>query len=334
MDISNSILVVILILIYIIDSNSPIFYIILTMLLLHFFNKDFPIFQVILIIICVYILVYMVKTIMSVFKYGCNRHRAGLMIERFNSETDSSIAYFKRLNKKTKSLDSNFDKSIAQIEDIKESFIDLKRDICYVLNQIDDGLEGNYASNVPDDEASLPADLQASRAKERKLKAKTYVTQLKKSYFKDTPIIECFSNEDDVSSVKNSLMEDLQSVQDKFTTLKSNLSDLKASISDAQIAIYNVSLGYNDKYLTKLLKMVTAKEGFMSEEDPVSQIENLESDYKPIVNEIAEIQKMIDGFKITINKQKEGVKQAKGPVTDPKIQAQTINDSYNANKKG
>jgi len=329
--ISIALLAVIMIFIYILDSSSPIFYIILTVLLLHFYNKDFPIFQVLLIIICVYLLVYLVKTIMGVLLHGCNKHIPALMVERFASETDSSVEYFERLNARVKTLDVKFDKSIMQIDSIKDKFIELKKDICFVLTQIDDGLEGDYASNVPDDEGSLPAPIQASRAADRKVKAKLYVSQLKKSYFKDTPVIECFSTNNDVSLSKQRLMDNLQDLQGKFQNLNSELTSLKTTISDAQIAIYQVSLGYNEKYLTKLLQIVTKSEGFLSE-DPSSQIENLEFEYQPIVNEISKFQSFIEEFTIIINKQKAGVKQAKGPVNDPKIRDQTIKDSYDAQK--
>lgn len=314
----------IMIIIYIIDSSFPIFYFLFIILGLYFYNKNFPIFQLILIIICVYLLFYMVKSIMTVMKYGCGKHRAALMVERFTTDD-----YFNKLNKRVIELDKKFDTSITKIENIQENFNNLKKNICFVLTQVDDGLEGNYASNVPDDETALPLEDQRNRAADRKLKAKKYVADLKNKYSEKTKIIECF--DDNVPASKQTLMDNLELLHNKFNFLTDNLNSLKKNISEEQIAMYNVSLGYNEKYLQKLAQAVTNKEGFIV--DPVSQIEILEADYEPIIFEISEIQKTIDKFTDIIKNQMFAIKQAKGPVTDSKIRYDTINASYNENSK-
>ena len=126
-------------------------------------------------------------------------------------------------------------------------------------------------------------------------------------------------------------MDNLELLHNKFNFLTDNLNSLKKNISEEQIAMYNVSLGYNEKYLQKLAQAVTNKEGFIV--DPVSQIEILEADYEPIIFEISEIQKTIDKFTDIIKNQMFAIKQAKGPVTDSKIRYDTINASYNENSK-
>jgi hypothetical protein len=334
------ILIVIMLVIYLFfDSSFPLLYFALVVLGLYFYNKNFPISHLLFILICIYFLFYMVKSIFYVLNGGCGKHKPGLVIERFANETDSSLAYFKRLSKRVNELDASLDKSNAQVDAILDKFNKFQADICYVTNQIDDGIEGNYASNVPDDERLLPAKDQKLRSDERKKKAKAYVKNLKNTYSesnKKIPLVECFeATTDDVDFEKQSLLDNLDLVQGKFKNLTDNLTGLKKTLNEKQISMYYVSLRYNDKYLKQLLKAATnpTKEGFTSKADPASQIETLESDYQLSIVEIAEIQKNVDKFIEIVNLQKEGLKQAKGPAVDPDIQASTINSSYMANRK-
>lgn len=331
--------IVMLVIYVFIDSSFPLFYFLFAVLVLYFYNKNFPIFHLLLILICIYFLFYMIKMIFYVLSGGCGRHKPGLMIERFANETDSSLAYFQRLSKRVNTLDSDIDKSIAQVDSILDKFNGFQADICYVTKQIDDGLEGNYVSNVPEDEQLLPAKDQKIRSDERKKKAKNYVKNLKNTYSeqnKKVPLVECFNATTiDVDSEKQSLLDNLDSVTGKFKNLTDNLTGLKNTLSASQVSMYYVSLGYNDKYLKQLLKAVSnpSKEGFAVSMDPASQIETLESDYQLTNVEIAEIQKQVDKFVKNVKLQQEGLKQAKGPATDPDIQASTINSSYEVNKK-
>jgi len=263
------------------------------------------------------------------------------MIERFANENDSSLAYFQKLQKRVGALDSKIEQSAAQVNNILTKYNGFQADICTVMKEIDDGLEGNYASNVPDDERLLPEAEQKLRSETRKEKAKLYVKNLKITHSnvnKKIPIVECFNaSSEDVGVEKQSLLENLDLVQRKFLNLKENLAGLKKTLSESQISMYYVSLGYNEKYLKQLLKAASnpTKEGFETEaEDPASQIQTMESEYEPLLNEIAEIQKSVDKFTEIIKLQKAGLKQAKAPVSDSTAQADTINASYEVNRVG
>ena len=278
----------------------------------------------------------MAKSIMYVMSNGCGKHKPALMLERFSSATDSSIKYFKQLGQRAKVLDSKFDKSIVEIEDIVSKYEGFQAEICYVLRQIDEGLESNYSSNFSVEETKLSEEEQKRLSDERKLKGKKYVDNLKKWYSEthnNTPLVECFSNDDDVTLERRTLTENLELVQDKFKTLKENFSDLKRVLSEKQIAMYYASLGYNDKYLKKLIMAATSKEGFASEPvDPFYAIATMETEIQPIQKEIAEIRTIVNKFIEIVKTQKAGLKQAKGPVNDQKIQDDTINASYAANQ--
>jgi DNA repair exonuclease SbcCD ATPase subunit len=289
----------VMIIIYLfIDSSFPVIYFLFAVLGIHLYNKDFPIYQLLIVLICIYFLYYLIKLVLHVLMYGCGKHKPALMIERFANENDSSLAYFKKLNKRLSVLDSKLDQSTSQLESIIDKYNGFQADICIIMKEIDDGIEGNYASNVPDDEALLPPEDQRSRSNKRKERAKVHVKNLKSSYSKsnkDVPIVECFdTTPDDVAQEKQSLLDNLELVQGKFTNLKENLSRLKKTLSAKQISMYYVSLGYNEKYLKQLLKAASkpSKEGFESG-DPVGQIETMESEYEPLLNEIAEIQKNV-----------------------------------------
>jgi len=276
----------------------------------------------------------MIKAIFFVITGKCGGHKAGLMLERFDVEKDT-LANYSSLKKKVSKLNDNIassQNSVAKIQSLAETF---QPELCYVLKQIDDSNEGNYSSNVPEDELLLPADQQKKRAAERAIKAKKYVERSKKSFSEihGAPIVECFG---EVADSLADLKEDIKGTESNMSSLVESFNEIKAIFSKTDS--YDVTLKYNDKYIKKLADAATApkSEGFYNysaalESNPTLHVEDLEARYKALKTEIdiygVTIKKYINAIKL----QKSAVKAAKAPVTDPNVQKETLNSSYAVN---
>ena len=306
--------------------------------------------KLIFLILSILVIVYIFSKITDILTYGCGRHAAALMIEQFtSSDYASSVKYYKRLNKRIDDLDINIQKSTTRIDKIETTFTSFQADICYILNQVDDGIEGNYCSNVPEEEFKMTSEEQDKRKKERRAKSKVYVTNLKAAFIESrgkTPLLECFANMSDsetasLQDLRNSLMDRINEVTNNFKGLKGTLAKLKNSLSEKQIAIYYATLQYNDKYLKQMIEeMGKKKEGFADvpvepvvvapppPPDPADLIQLLESDYKPIDDEIKMINTAITKFIRVTAEQKVMLKKTKAIGTDEKYQKETLAGSY------
>ena len=302
--------------------------------------------KMVFLIICILILVYLFNQIKDLMKYGCGRHAPALMIEQFGAEYDSSTKYYKNLNKRLDALDDRIVKSTKRIDKIDSTFTSFQADICYILNQVDDGIEGNYSSSVPEEEFKMTAEEQNKRAKERRAKGKIYVKNLKAAFIESrdkTPMLECFANmsdseKADLKDKRSTLVDRVNEVTGNLKGLKGTLAKLKNSLSDKQIAMYYVTLQYNDKYLKQMIEEMTKKkEGFEDlpvepvqapSPDPADLIEGLETEYKPIDEEIKTINAALTKFIKITSEQKVMLKKTKAIGTDEKYQKETMNSSY------
>jgi chromosome segregation ATPase len=307
--------------------------------------------KMVFLIICILILVYLFNQIKDLMKYGCGRHAPALMIEQFGAEYDSSTKYYKNLNKRLDALDDRIVKSTKRIDKIDSTFTSFQADICYILNQVDDGIEGNYSSSVPEEEFKMTAEEQNKRAKERRAKGKIYVKNLKAAFIESrdkTPMLECFadmsdSEKADLKDKRSTLVDRVNEVRGNLKGLKGTLAKLKNSLSDKQIAMYYVTLQYNDKYLKQMLEEMTKKkEGFEDlpvepvqapSPDPADLIEGLETEYKPIDEEIKTINAALTKFIKITSEQKVMLKKTKAIGTDEKYQKETMNSSYSQMSK-
>jgi hypothetical protein len=238
-------------------------------------KTPFPIFQIVYIVLAAYLLYWLISWIVWLLSYGCGRHRPALMLERFSSDGASSKKYFKDMSLKVVELNKQLEGVRSVIAEMKERNSGLHEEICYITDQIDESLKGNYVGNVPEEEYSLPADQQAKRKALREQKAETYIKEGKKRFsesYEKTPLIECFDaiTEDEkagIAEVKEQLMNDLNELESNITQTSDEFKIVRGNLSEKQIAVYYASLAYNDKNIKELLKtMQKVNEGFASAE--------------------------------------------------------------------
>ena len=226
--------------------------------------------KLIFLIFIILLLTYFYSQISGLLSMRCGGHAPALMIEQFGSDYDSSTQYYKNLNKRLDELDKNIQKSTKNIDKIDSAFTSFQSDICYILNQVDDGIKGNYSSNVPEEEYKLPNEEQEKRKKERQRKGVIYVSNLKKAFVEARgggPMLECFANmtEDETANLKDTrmnLMDRISEVTNSLKDLTSTLHKLKNSLSETQIAMYYMTIQYNEKYLKQMIEEDTIKHIF------------------------------------------------------------------------
>jgi len=124
--------------------------------------------QLLFLAFTLYILYVVVNYVIRIMAKGCTTRCHFIVQEGFATNFDDSKAYFNSLTKKCNVLSENITTMSANIDDLEIKFGGLKKDICYVTKQVDEGLQGNYASNVPDEEQTYPPEEQKKRADERK----------------------------------------------------------------------------------------------------------------------------------------------------------------------
>jgi hypothetical protein len=231
----------------------------------------FPWFQILWILLAIFLIYHIVIAIMTLLTSGCKKHGPALMIEHF-SDYDSSLAYFNGWAARNQAISTRIDNANTMVGAIRSNFSGLQSDICLVTNQIDDGLKGNYASNIPEDEYSLPAAEQKKRQDDRKAKSETYIPKLKQSFSEandGAQLIECFEDMTDeqyayLSSKRDELSSAVDTTESNFKALVGDFNNLRGEVSDKQIAIYYNTLAYNDKYIKMLVQQMSkSQESFV-----------------------------------------------------------------------
>jgi len=322
--------------------------------------RDNVITSILIIIIGLYAIYHMVGVIGGTLAYGCGRHRPGLMLERFSSSGDSAKQYFRNLALKNSKYNGRIEICQNKLAEIRSNFSGLHSEICFVVKQIDEGLAGNYASNVPDDERMFPAAEQAKRAADRKAKSYTYVENLKKRFSEaneNVALVECF---DDISEyethelqeLRAKLNADVDETESSMNALLKDCESLRNEISDKQIAIYYTSLAYNDKYIKELSRQMSkVNEPFAGSEvgvlsfnaqktkvssdpqnEPGVRVGKMEDTMVEIEGMLKNLDKAVQVFVNTVELQKKQLKQSKALATDTNLQTQKMN-SAGANVK-
>jgi len=286
------------------------------------------------IVLCIYLLYHALRVITFVMTGRCGQHRPALMLERF------AVNNYDSLRKRLISLEAKIDKSSTKVDSLQAAIEGLKPDICAILKQIDEAAEGDYNSNISEEENKLSLEVQQTRAAERAKKAKIAVAERKTMYSKNhgnIPILECFTDESDAEY--DAINVDISATEESLNTLISGYAEIKSLLGDKKNS-YKTTLNYNDRYIKRMQKAVVAsvsqKEGFIDattiDSNPTLRVEALEEKYKNISNEIASFEPIIEKYQVRVKQQKMDIDTAKGPVNNDDVQKATLNASYDAQK--
>lgn len=296
-----------------------------------------PFGKIIYLAVLIGIIIVFYQQIISLLTVKCGSHQPGLMIEQFDSlQYNSSVKYFNGLLKRLDTLDKDIETSKANVDNMNKIFEDFQSDICYILSQVDDGIQGNYVANVPEDNYKLPPEEQEKRKKERQAKSVTYIKNIKDAFSKSNgaiPILECFADVEmaDLQNLRSDLDNRINEVKNNLAGLKDSLQNLDSGLSEKQIAIYYLTLKYNDKYLRQMLENMTKKkEGFedVSPKDPVDVISSMESELKTLNETVSTYKNLIGKMAQIIIDQRAILKKTKAIGTDEEYQKSTLNSSY------
>jgi hypothetical protein len=262
-----------------------------------------PYFTIIYIVLSIVAIYYVFMGILSVVTARCSSYtpmfREGFTTPDADEDTLTK-SYYASLKKRALAVNKRVDAASALCETIRSRESDLDSDMCDVMRQIDDGVLQNYASNVPEGEYDMPADVQKERAAARKKRAELYVQNQHVKFSEaneKTPLLECFSDATD--AILLDLMDTVESTDEK------------------KLDKYFVTLKYNDKYIKDFVKTMNAtREGFVDAPPPPGeQVNKLEERIAAVEAGIAELnsttQRLIDTTKL----QSKQLKQTKAVAT-------------------
>jgi len=226
-----------------------------------------PYFTIIYIVLSIVAIYYVFTGIASVISVRCGAYmpayREGFVTPDADDVTLTK-AFYTSLKKRAAAVNKRVDAGSALYEIIRARESDLDSDMCDVMRQIDDGVLQNYASNVPEGEYDMPADVQKERAAARKKRAEVYVQNQHKKFSEandNTPLLECFNNETD--AMLDDVMDTIGSTDENLTTLEKNLDSLRKELSGKKLDKYFVTLKYNEKYIKDFVRSMNAtREGF------------------------------------------------------------------------
>jgi hypothetical protein len=230
--------------------------------------------KILVIALICYILYYIVTFIGKTMKGGCKNHCKFLVQEGFTNFDDSK-QYFINLSKRCDVVNDNISKLSTGTGELENSFGTLKGDVCYVTNQVDEGLSGNYSSNVPDEEQKYPPEEQKKRAEQRKANSVKYVANLKKTFVEahgGTPLLECFSGgmsdgeNVQLQTIRENLYTKISDTESNLTQFDNSLGSLNKEFSKEKLQQYYTTLNYNDKYIKQMQSAAVKNlEGFEDE---------------------------------------------------------------------
>lgn len=330
------------------DNSFPILPIVVVIFAIYLVNNDLPVGKIMIIVLCVYLLYHALRTITFVMTGKCGQHRHALMLERFADNNYASLR--RRLN----SLNNKISDSSNKVDKLRSAIEGLKPEICGILKQIDESNEGDFNSNIPEEESTLPVDKQKQRAAARAEKAKVAVAKYKATYVKNhknIPLLECFVDTDETDAINvdiSTTEENLNSLESSFLEVKdllgsNNLLEEKDFLGRDKYNSYSTTLNYNDRYIKKMQKaiedsMSKKDEGFVDlgkdratlESNPTLYVEALEDAYKILNKQIVGAKPIIDTYVKRIKQQKSDIATAKGPVNNDVVQKNTLDASFNA----
>ena len=277
-----------------------------------------PYFTITYIILSIVAIYYVFVGIISVVSARCGSYTP-MFHEGFTTPDadDDTLtkSFYASLKKRALAVNKRVDAASELCETVRARGDELGGEMCDVTRQIDDGILQNYASNVPEGEYDMPADVQKERAAERKKRAAVYVQNqhLKFSEANDkTPLLECFSDETD--AMLGDVMDTIESTDENLTNLEKSLDSLRAILSGKKLDTYFVTLKYNDKYIKDFVKsMNAAREGFIDAAAPTpgERVDKLEERISAAEAGIAEINSATQKLEGTTKLQAAQLKQTK-----------------------
>lgn len=303
--------------------------------------------QILCFAMIIYLIYHISYFITKVLASGCKKHCRFLVQEGFD-DFSSSKTYFNALMKRCDTVNKNISSLSRKIVDLENDFGTMHKDICYITLQVDEGLQGNYASNVPDEESTYPPETQKQRAEQRKANSGKYLANLKKTFSEtndNVPLLECFSSGDGaMSDEQNSQLQTLRdTLNSKIVDVDGNLNGFDNSLANLQkefakdkLKAYYVTLNYNDKYIKQMVSAAASigSEGFdndvldfkptksaNSTDDPSKSYEErvaaLEAHHNTSVADFKNLGDKLRKYKNTIKQQTDILKQSKKVVNDP-----------------
>lgn len=297
--------------------------------------------QILFLTIFLYMLYYFVRLVVHI-AYANKCTNCQYIIKE--GYANDSVTYFQALDKRCDDINAKVDGLNSQLSG---AFDDMPKDICYVTQQIDESLSGNYAGAVGPEERKYSAEDQKARAAKRKEAGQRYVTNLKKAFVEShegTPLLECFATEaEDLASQRSALDAKISETASNLDALDNSMIVIQKDLGKAKLQTYYTTLNYNDKYLRKLDSStgsaVNAIEGFStvpnSNSDgtlnfkPVSKSDDkgasleervtaLDSHFGKSKDQFTNLIKTLNLYKNTIKKQTEKVKKYKGMAQELK----------------
>lgn len=284
--------------------------------------------------------------IKDVMTLGCKQQTCRFITkEGFETSADSSAEYFKSLSSKCDKLNNSISTLISSVENIDMRYIGLKSDICYVTNQVDEGIAGNYASNVPPEEQNFSPSEQAKRAEIRKKRANRYLANTKAMFVKNNNtgnMIECFEDvmtdeqTAEIATIRDSLNEDINNLSENLSELEGSLAQIQGNYSDDNLQSYFTTLAYNEKYLKIMLSEQEKAKNSSSENfetldfsspvkkgtandptiDPAQRIAELETRYNNAAAMYSSLINNFDKYNNTVIEQRKTLNKAKLVIND------------------
>lgn len=243
--------------------------------------ENYLLYLFILLIIVSVCLYYIINYIYHLMMDGYTVTRKRYIVnEGFDTGNivDASKSYYNDLLKRCDKLDLKIQNMTDTLNTTNSDFLELKPDICYVTNYIDDTLKKSYETPVPTDTNQDPDNLK-KLGDIRKKNSDDYIKNLKQSFVQtheNIPLLECFDdgsnsqnsilpNENiELTDEQNKLVENVRAeletrmnqINSDIIIFDKNLEQIQKSISQEILKQYYTTLNYNDKYITAAKKQV------------------------------------------------------------------------------
>jgi hypothetical protein len=176
------------------------------------------------------------------------------------NSADTVRAYNKKLENLT-----------TRIENADDNYTSSHQDICNIMTQVNEGIIGNFMSNIPDDESSLPQHVQNERNAIRKYNGKAFLQAIKSQFsrgYNNSPMVECFEDGDgsdyesdispdeqeDIESNRDDLADVIRDLDTNLTMAETAFKVLRGKITDSQVMIYFTSLAFTNSNLGRMVK--------------------------------------------------------------------------------
>lgn len=297
-------------------------------------------------LVFILITIKIVNFIKDVMTTGCKHPRCRFLVqEGFETSADSSAAYFKNLSSQCDKLNNSVSTLISGVENIDMKYIGLKSDICNVTNQVDEGIAGNYASNIPPEEQNFSPSEQTKRAALRKKNAFKYLANTKAMFIKNNNtgnLIECFEDvmTDDqtaeIATIRDNLNDDISNLSENLDQLEGSMAQIQGNYSDDNLQSYFTTLAYNDKYLKIMLSEQEKAKNSSSENfetlnfsnpvkkgtandptiDPAQRIDELQTRYNNAAAMYSSLMANFDKYNGTVIEQTKTINKAKLVIND------------------